>query len=173
MLCLPRITIQFDDVEWSQAELIALRIVCQCCCHIATTWTSFFTRQIELSCNRCRLYACCLHGFGKGIKALERLCLLFTAGIQHKHLAILPEHHLQVSVDFLGDANTLTFHTLFQLCALYEHELASYILLIVNGGLNEFLFHCYSALSDFNSMLVRRRMRAYFSPSTRPSRKAR
>ena len=55
------------------------------------------------------------------------------------------EHHLHVPVNLAGYGEALTIDALLQLCALYEHELASYILLVVNGCLDIFLFHSSSA----------------------------
>ena len=140
MFCLPRLPIEFDDVEGSQGELVALGIVCQCCLHIATTGPSPFARQIQLGSNDGLLQACCLHSLAKSIEAFQPLACLFLAiGIEHKHFSIDKEHHLHVSVDLTGHGEPFPVNSLFQFCAFHQHKLTCHIFLVVNGGLDIFL----------------------------------
>ena len=147
ILCFPRLSVKFDNVERSQVQQVFLRIVGQGCQNVATTRTAVRIRQIKLRGNSGGLDPGFSHGIGKDTQTLDAVGFLLAGGIQHKGLPVLPKHNLKVTIDLAGHAKTFSVHALFQLCPLHQQELSGSIPFIINGSLDVFLIHMLILLS--------------------------
>ena len=157
------LAVEFDNVKWGERQRGALGGIGQCRLHIATAGTATLAGHIELGSNDGALDTFLAHKGCEDIETLQFACTLLTLGVKHNCCPIAVEDALQMSVNLAGYAELLAADACLYLGTLYKHELACYILLIVNRLLAHILcyFHCshsasYFAGISFSSRLVRR-----------------